>query len=230
MLTKEEKYKMCPIFNHIISRPPMIGDFIFTDYCLGVVIDIIDEYDDELDVHRKFFKYYSLYNNDETNYTSFRDYSSHFYFDSDNYVIITKELKDLIVNNISYKQFNKIIEIVLYQDDNNDSPFKYFIYMMLYYIYTYLNSIVDDEIGKMILLSFGIKKVLKKHKNNGLRDVLLGNGQVWQLKRRKVKGTVGKRIAIVNRNLQLNKSDRKKNKTVHYTIIKRLDKHETLIS
>ena len=102
--------------------------------------------------------------------------------------------------------------------------------MFLYHLYTYLNSLITDDIDKMILLSFGIEKVLKKHKNNGFRDVLLGNGQVWRLKKRKAKGSLRKNIISTNRNIDKNQSRKKKIKTVHYTVIERLDKNEIIIS
>ena len=93
--------------------------------------------------------------------------------------------------------------------------------MILYRLYTYFNSLITDDMDKMILLSFGIKKVLKKHKNNGFRDVLLGNGQVWRLKKRKIKGMQRKRIAANNRRIANEGSNtyKKKIKTVKYSIV-----------
>ena len=66
-------------------------------------------------------------------------------------------------------------------------------------------------------------KVLKKHKNNGFRDVLLGNGQVWRLHKEKKKGMLRKKIARRNRYISDNNiPNKRKMKTVHYTIIKRI--------
>ena len=226
----DDIYKMCPIFNHIISREPKIGDYIITLHSVGIVIDITNrEVDGKTSV-----RYYNLLSNwDNTKVIRYRDFSNEVCledeYDTALYVIST-ELGELLINNLSNEIFCKIQNIVYDKDDTNNSPNEYYIYMLLYRLYTYLNSIVSDDMDKMILLSFGIKKVLKKHKNNGLRDVLLGNGQVWQLKKRKAKGMLRRNIITTNRGITRNESLKKKIKTVHYNVIKRLYEYENIVS
>lgn len=213
-----DKYKMCPVFNHIISREPMIGDYIITTYGIFIVQDLINEdsYDDNgtpyIGVSMCLFQI-----NDD--YFRYSETSIYLNIKSQNYIIISKELYELILEHIihdNYNFFNKIISIITDRDEELVSE-KYIIYMMLYHFYTYINSIITDDMDKMILLSFGIKKILKKHKNNGFRDVLLGNGQIWRLKKKKIKGMRGRLIAKRNE-----KNKNYKLKSVHYNIVKRL--------
>ena len=221
MLTDSNNiYKMCPIYNQIISREAQIGDYILTYNSVGVVIhEFYDKFDDGEEFC--YIKYHNLLTSYNLSPIQYRDYSSSLRKDNKEYVVITKELFDIIINNISDIEFKKIYDIVHTKNEDDDEEL-YYIYMMLYRLHTYLNATVTDEMDKMILLSFGIKKVLKKHKNNGLRDVLLGNGQVWQLKKRKAKGMLRKNIITTNNGITRNSSYKKKIKTVHYTIIKRL--------
>jgi hypothetical protein len=221
---------MCPIFRHIISRKPKIGDYIVTLHSIGVIIDITDK----VVKNKTCLRYYNIITNWDVNKTiCYRDFSNEIILEDEydiTFVIITKELGDLITNTFSNDEFTKIQQIVFKQDGDNDSPTEYYIYMLLYRFHTYFNSIISDEVDKMILLSFGIKKVLKKHKNTGLRDVLLGNGQVWQLKKRKAKGILRRNIITTNRGIDRNESFKKKIKTVHYTVIKRLYEYENTVS
>ena len=221
MLTDSNNiYKMCPIYNQIISREAQIGDYILTYNSVGVVID---EYYDKFDDGEEFcyIKFYNLLTSYNLSPIQYRDYSCSLRKNNNEYVVITKELFDIIINNISDIEFKKIYDIVHIKNEDDDEEL-YYIYMMLYRLHTYLNATITDEMDKMILLSFGIKKVLKKHKNNGLRDVLLGNGQVWQLKKRKAKGMLRRNIITTNNGITRNSSYKKKIKTVHYTVIKRL--------
>lgn len=224
MLTdSNDKYKMCPIFNHIISRDPRPGDFMFTMYNMSVIQDVYVEHDDENDEDCDMMKYYSLFRyGNSANYT---DYTSDMEYKYANYVLIDKELADIILKYVGKVALDKIYDIVVAKDTDEDDEI-YLIYMFLYRIYCYVNSLVTDEMDKMILLSFGIKKVLKKHKNKGMRDVLLGDGSIWRIKRKHMKGCYGKRMRTVNRRSNVTK----KSKSVRYTLIKRLDFNEVVIS
>lgn len=229
MLTNfEDKYMMCPIFEHIINRKPIVGDFILTCWGRGIVQQI-NEPNEEYDIKTFEVKWLWGYSNDSESYN---DSSTQLITDSDSYVIITKELFEMIFYHIPKKMVEKINEIMYIHQIYDDNPFhgKYTLYMLLYRIYTYLNSIISDDMDRMILLSSGIKKVLKKHKNNGFRDVLLGNGQVWRLKKKKKKGFWGRQIHHRNKKYEaLHMPHREK--SISYYPIKRLDKeYEAVIS
>ena len=221
MLTREDKYKLCPAFNHIINRTPIVGDYILSYEGLYIVQELFDS--EELD-EGTIETYIRCYNLFDEKYRSqyYCDYSSIFSIKSDTYLILDNEFAELIANNVNYNEFYKITDVIISQDRNyGDYPQIYYIYMVLYRLYTYIKSLVTDDMDKMILLSFGVKKVLKKHKNNGFRDVLLGNGQVWRLHKEKKKGMLRKKIARRNRYISDNKiPNKRKMKTVHYTIIK----------
>lgn len=150
----------------------------------------------------------------------------------EDFVVITKELFEMILFYILEEMFSKIYEIVSYHEEYDDNQFhdKYRVYMLLYCIYTYLSSIVSDGMDEMILLSYRIKKVLKRDKNKGFRDVLLGNSQVWRLKRKKEKGFYGRQIRRRNKKTESLKK-KYREKSVSYYPIKRLDKeYEVIIS
>ena len=225
MLTLDDKYKLCPAFNHLINRPPIIGDYVLSYEGLYIVQNIFEHYDEYDDIYETYMSCYSIYH--EEKYGHFYcDYTTHLNVNTSEYIILTKEMAQRIIDNISHKEYEKIIDVIVAKDDDiHDYDQIYFIYMILYRLYTYFNSLVTDDMDKMILLSFGIKKVLKKHKNNGFRDVLLGNGQVWRLKKRKIKGMQRKQIASNNRRIANEGSNtyKKKIKTVKYSIVKRLE-------
>ena len=228
MLTDDnDKYKMCPVFKHIIGKEPHIGDYALTTYGLLIIQDVFDEFDEYDNTTLRKVRTYNIYDM----YAIYRDssYEERISYINDSGIIISNELANILIKYIDYKSFHKISEIVISKADEHEE-FKHVCYMFLYHLYTYLNSLITDDIDKMILLSFGIEKVLKKHKNNGFRDVLLGNGQVWRLKKRKAKGSLRKNIISTNRNIDKNQSRKKKIKTVHYTVIERLDKNEIIIS
>lgn len=236
MLTNfEDKYMMCPIFKHIINREPIVGDFVLTAWSKGIVQEVHEPETivDEFGAHevRKHYdvKWIHGYSSECRPYY---DTNTELTNDYDDFVIITKELFNLILNHIPENIFYKMHEIMGVHELYDDNPYheKYRVYMLLYRIYTYLNSIISDDMDRMILLSSGIKKVLKKHKNNGFRDVLLGNGQVWRLKKKKKKGFWGRQIHHRNKKYEaLHMQYREK--SVSYYPIKRLDKeYEAVIS
>lgn len=229
MLTNfEDKYMMCPVFKHIINREPIVGDFIVTFWTKGIVQQVNEPKDDN-DI--KSYNIKELYVH-STRSLSYCDTSVEITSSYNDFVIITKELFEMILYNIPNDTYEKIRDIVIQHGEYDDNPFhsKYKTYMLLYRCYTYLSSIVSDEMDKMILLSTGIKKVLKKHKNNGFRDVLLGNGQVWRLKKNKKKGFYAKQIRKKNKRYE-NLHKKFREKSVSYCFIKRLDKeYEAIIS
>lgn len=225
----EDKYMMCPIFKHIRNRKPVVGDFIITTYNVGIIQKINEKNEEDIYSYETYDVL--IIRNEVSDRISYSDYTYRIY-DYESFCIITEELFDMIHNHIPSNMLDKIVSIVNNKEEYDDDPNHglYSIYMLLYRIYTYLSSIISDEMDKMILLSSGIKKVLKKHKNNGLRDVLLGNGQIWQLKKKKKKGFWGRQIHHRNKKYEcLHYNYREK--SVSYHPIKRLDKeYEVVIS
>ena len=100
MLTDSNNiYKMCPIYNQIISREAQIGDYILTYNSVGVVID---EYYDKFDDGEEFcyIKFHNLLTSYNLSPIQYRDYSCSLRKNNKEYVVITKELFDIIINKI----------------------------------------------------------------------------------------------------------------------------------
>ena len=120
MLTDSNNiYKMCPIYNQIISREAQIGDYILTYNSVGVVID---EYYDKFDDGEEFcyIKFHNLLTSYNLSPIQYRDYSCSLRKNNKEYVVITKELFDIIINNISDIEFKKIYDIVHIKNEDDD--------------------------------------------------------------------------------------------------------------
>lgn len=222
-------YNYCPIYDKVKNNNIECGDIIITLYGFGFIKNIYEpRLTDNGEYISSYIEYYNLASySDQENYN---ELYSDVYIQSigeernNEYVILDKKFGLSLIKTLTKEEFYKITDIVLnknnYYCDNelNDIDF---IYMVLFHMHTYLNSIISNDIDNMINLSFGIKKCLKRVKNSSNRIVLLGNGQVWEAKRKKYKGLIGKRIRIIN-----SREKNKKYKSVHWKLIKRLKEYE----
>lgn len=214
----DDKVNTCEIYNHIISKKPNIGDYIITEYSYGIVCDA--NYSDGVEYFVVLCAHEE--NRDAISYFTHGQRVIYIYpNEGDSYCVITKELFNLLLKYVPHSIYNNIIKVLnerMWQCGfrDYDTLEVDFIWLILFRIHNYLESIISDEVDRMILLSFGVKEVVKRFRNTSKRVIKLGNGQVWLADRVKKKGFCANQIR------RRNKKALKKNKTVHYMLIERL--------
>ena len=217
----------CDYYKFILSRKPLIGDYIFNRFGCFLIVDVkevngcilytlINVY--QSNVHYKKLSFNSFISDENENFVCNES------------LLIDKKLIKLLIDNIDINNFNSIIVFLRrtfgFYDEDIFSIINFNFYM-LYHLYAYINGIIFDKVDNMILSRFGIIKFIKKYKNTSLREVLIENGETWLVRKKKLKNCKRKEIYKNNKKNEKNKQY-KIRKTVKYEFIKRLKEKEII--